>query len=267
VNSNKLHLVGLAAGFLLIAAFVAVVLVRRGDLALAAAPKIPVAASSASAPAQVQQYSRASWLESVNATYRKLDEKADGEGITEFVACFDVAAGPKCSSATLSLFGKHDAFRRLTHFHGVFSQLFAQKWAIEPTVGLYVALADCDLPTVFISPVYVRRSGAEWLFMNRVAIMADGDIVIDRELGDVDRNSVPGRLIERSHIMLDRPEMEALDKIANARKLVVRLTGKRGFVTVDPKAAAWIQKDAGPILNGYRALLQASSRRQPASCR
>ena len=220
---------------------------------IAAAPSTP---PSAVAPLATKQ----EWLAAVNGVYTKTDTKPDDEGVVEFMACFE-SGTPKCS---LRSWGKRDEFRKVSHFTPVQSSFV--KYRNEPYLHSYVALVDCTTPNILLNP---RFKGDSWMFMTKVAVMADGELVLEQDVTNppVQRDTYPGLVEESGTWIASDADLEALRKIAAAKAVVVRLSGEKGYVTVGKKLMASFQEDVRDALAIHDKLLKAAETRLPAACK
>ena len=148
----------------------------------------------------------------------------DINGVSEFLACFDKEP-PKCK---INASGERDEFRKIQFFR-VARLKFGEATAIKSFVSAYVSLKDCGEPKIILQPTF---RGEKWIFFEQFALMLDGIIVIDRkfETGDIDRDNSHNGVTESAHIVLTKQEVEALSKISEAKHVLVRLSGKKGYV-------------------------------------
>lgn len=206
-----------------------------------------------------KQATIAQWRQSIEATFTKNNSKSDDEGVESFNACFVKDATDACA---VSLSGKRDAFRKLQHF----TEPIMDKAAIysaEPAIRAYIALRDCKSPNVFINSIY---RGSSWIFMNRIAVMAGGEVVLDREIGSTDTDNGARWVLEDGSIVLTGDEITAIRAVPTSEKVIVRLTGKKGYETLDKKHTDAFKQGLAKVLTAYDSLERASTSVGPTSC-
>lgn len=89
----------------------------------------------------------------------------------------------------------------------------------------YVSVPDSGSPVLRAVFSY---SGDSWIFFTHVKIMADNQIVLDREFnyGDVHRDTLSGGVYERLDVFADAEMEAALRAISKSKVVTVRLSGK-----------------------------------------
>jgi hypothetical protein len=102
-----------------------------------------------------------------------------------------------------------------------------------PFLGIYIAAPECSAPSILLAPVV---TGENWLFMNKVALMADGEVVLERTFSEVERDHNANRIVERAAFVATNEEINALKKFASAKTAIIRIGGKNGYVTGDTLA-------------------------------
>ncbi|UGQ45095.1 hypothetical protein [Massilia endophytica] len=210
------------------------------------------------------------WSRAVNGTFDKISVKqlrdkknpayvldsgiTDENGVTDFFACFDKAP-PKCD---LSMVGRRDNFRKILFFRDP-----VLRWSTDgakysgPTgkasIDGYISLKDCSHPKILLEPTF---RGGEWLFIERLGIMADDSLVIDRELdlGSIEKENSHNAVSESIHIMLTDPELGALRKIVTAQQVLIRITGKKGYIGIDQQGTKAFVQGMSKTLRLYDAL-------------
>jgi hypothetical protein len=175
------------------------------------------------------------WRAAFDSSYHMIGKSVDGgDGITKFDACFDPAAPAKMSDCDVGAAGKQDAFRKLWIFMPRLSGLFSSPIGIadQPYVSAYVSVKENQSPRILYSPHYI---GGSWLVMTSMAIMVDGDIVLEHNFDrtDVQTHVGSGYVEENSDFALTDKQVVGLRKIHPGSKVIIRLTGKNGFVSMD----------------------------------
>ena len=164
------------------------------------------------------------WNAALSSSYKQSQVKDQGDGITEFMATF---GSQEKSDFALSL-GSRDAFRKLRIFQGGIPTIF------ETCVKAYVSVIDGEKPVLLLRPYY---RGESWLFMKKLALMVDGNVVLEHELElqSSDRRTHGGGVEESQDFILDSRDIEALRKITKASNVIIRITGDKGYVSLIEK--------------------------------
>ncbi|MEX3983958.1 hypothetical protein AB4Y45_33775 [Paraburkholderia sp. EG287A] len=195
------------------------------------AASIPATASVAAAPPATPPATMADWTAALEKLYTSSSTKDEGDGVTSFFSNFGIPGQSK-GEAHLVAFGKRDTFRNL-RFYTPGIQL-----EIETSLEDYISLRDGKLPALLIKPYFFGENG--WLFINQVAVMADGEIVFQRDFKDehVDTDILPGGVQERYTFLATPEDIAGLRKIRPDSKVLIRITGKKGYVMVNKREAS-----------------------------
>jgi hypothetical protein len=195
-----------------------------------------------------------------NPDYVEDEGKTDANGVTEFFACFDKAP-PKCE---LPSSGRRDGFRKVQFFKDPgmeWSDLGAKytRGTGKTSVRAYVSLKDCYRPMFLLQPTF---RAANWIFLERFGLMLDGAIVIDRKFdsSQVDRDNSHNEVSESVHIGLDQQEVNALRRVVEAKEVLIRLTGQKGYVEIDQEGTRNFVQGVTRLLRMHDALGQAVDR-------
>lgn len=192
-----------------------------------------------------------------NPVYVEDDGKTDENGVTEFFACFDKAP-PNCE---LPASGKRDGFRKVQFFMDP-----AMEWGDivakyehgvgKPSIRAYVSLKDCSQPTILLQPTF---RAANWIFFEQFGLMLDGTLVIDRKFdpSQVDRDNSHNKVSESIHLLLNKQKVNALRGITQAKQVLVRLTGQKGYVGIDQEGTKDFVQGVTRLLRMHDALDQA----------
>jgi len=208
---------------------------------------------------------KADWDAALKATFKESLRKTDDDGNVDFLACFgamDAASGKGvCAS------GLGNPFTKMTTFKLPTSELrnLAEKTrrgGIRPYLDTYVTLIDCRRPTIVLSP-YLEASG--WLFLRRVAVMADGEIVLERSFdhNDVRRDNDSDGVTEQAYWVLSDGEVKALRAVPKAKQVIVRLMGDKGYVNLRKEWTQRYIEDLPHVLLVYDVLGHALSGKLP----
>lgn len=206
-------------------------------------PAIPTANTAPKAPTPEE------WTAALRTAYVESQVKDQGNGVTSFVACFD-RPEKKCGAFSLA---SRDAFRKLRHFKsGLWSSTLVGTY-----VASYVALRDNSAPTLFLTAYFFAKHG--WLFMHRVAVMVDGEVVLDRDFEQekVDRDNHSYGVEERFDFVPTEAEIAALRKVTPAGKVMIRLTGSKGYVHLKADDVEHFKSEIQNILLVYDTLSKA----------
>lgn len=194
------------------------------------------------------------WQKALAASHTVIDLKSEGDGMSSWYACFQE---PKPSVESKSKKCEHlssstrDAFRKLRFFKsGIYSSVPSAVPGWNYIVS-YISLADNNLPKLILSPRYFSKGG--WLFMNQASVLADGELIFDRnfEKLNVDRSSESYGVEEEIHLVMSPTEIESLRKVTSAKALSVRITGDKGYVTLKQEAVKFFKEEIGNILFIY----------------
>jgi len=229
-------------------------LAASGPPAASAAPAASVVAVAQAAPPPTM----ADWTEALESLYKQTKRK-DGEkdGVTSSFAHFNNFPDAAKRQPNAFAAEKRDAFRKV-RFYTPGVQL-----EIDTSLETYISLRDGKLPVLVMKPYYFGPNG--WLFMNQVAVMADGEVVLEREFKnlEVDTDQLPGGVTERYDFKATPEDIEGLRKIRPDSKIVIRISGKKGYVTVDKFMTGQFRDNIQDALRMYDAMTAALSPHQP----
>ncbi|NKI72358.1 hypothetical protein GN109_23305 [Collimonas pratensis] len=160
------------------------------------------------------------WTIALKSSYKEGNVEDKGDGITEFTAFFQ---NPDNKEERAFTFGTRDGFRKLRFYKpGI-------PMPILTALKTYVSVPDGKKPVLFLSPYFWSDNG--WLFMNKVSIMVDGEIVLEHDLSnsDVQRDAGRGEVEEIAHFVADDNDILALRKINKNSKVLIRFSGTKGY--------------------------------------
>ena len=223
--------------------------------AIAAFPDVPASVAK-------PKVTKAQWLSAIDATFSAVNRRADGEGVSTFLACFDKENAPNCK---VRLSGKRDEFRKLQFFSAPLAEWNANAPS-KSAIRAYIALADCKDPVIALSPVFRGRS--KWLFLEKFAIMADDSVILERnfENHEVQRTQEYNELKEIATAVLIDSEVQAIRSLPRAQTVVIRLTGKNSYTTVDKKFALDFAQDLLRIIHGYDEFRRVNEKLGDLAC-
>jgi hypothetical protein len=216
------------------------------------------------------------WKDAVVATYKESDKKDEGDGVYTAWVCFDPegVAPPKfnkdgrkipCGEQGMKL--TRDGFRKISFFHPpstTFNDLVGQ-YTGGVYLGSYISLSDCGAPKYHLRPKF---DGKSWIFMNKIAIMVDGEIVMERDFkdGKVMREVEHGRIEERFDFLATDQDVAGLQKVIDSTDVKLRITGDKGYVSLDQKQVDSLKDDARRMKRVFEKLSKAVAGKIPPSC-
>lgn len=129
----------------------------------------------------------------------------------------------------------------------------------KPFLSAYVSLRDCGAPHLILKPIFRGRG---WLFVEQIAIMSNGTIIFERtmKVSEVNRETSEGGVIETAHLILDEREIKRLRDALEGQQVLIRMTGQKGYVGIDPKATKQFVRGFLASLKIHDAMLGATSR-------
>ena len=122
------------------------------------------------------------------------------------------------------------------------------------TLTMYLSVRDCKAPVMFMEArVFSSRA---WLFLNRVGVLADGELALDQSLADSkpQREVLPGGVEEVVPFLISDNQIPQLRRIGTAKTVSVRLTGEKGYVSLEPKTVVDVTKDVDYTLRVFDAV-------------
>lgn len=217
------------------------------------APAPEVRAEPKPNPPKKPTFTKDQWLGALRSSFEATESKTDEEGVTRYTACFRKAADGKCA---LPVRGKRDGFRRLDHLTPV-RTLTNQAVGDGSYIGIYITASECEAPSIMVAPEVNGKNG--WIFMSEVALMADGAVVLKRsfEHNDVERDNDAYRIRERGTFIATDVERDALKTFASAQSPIVRITGQKGYITLDKRRTNDLVSDAKVVLEVMNKLESA----------
>ncbi|MFZ6760998.1 hypothetical protein ACO0K9_27655 [Undibacterium sp. Ji50W] len=161
------------------------------------------------------------WTSALSSAYIESQTKDKGDGVTEFMAAFGTKENKNFSIA----FGERDGFRKLRIYKA------GMPMNIGTSVKTYVSVPDGKKPILFIAPYYWGRS---WLFMKKLSIMVDGNVIFehDFELNTSNRRTEGVGVAESYDLVATEQDIDALRKIHPESKVLVRISGDKGYVNL-----------------------------------
>ena len=241
--------------------FTATVALGAATLLVACGDKGPDHTSSkdtqpqvAPAPPPKPSYTEEQWKKDYLTTYTSSNLKDEGDGMTSFMACFPIAE-KECGYRFMGL---KDGFRKveqltptLTAFHHTYIK-YAKK-SSGGMVDMRVVTAPCKRAILALNPkLHVKT----WLFMNKVAFMADGDVVYERSVDSqrVDRDVVSDGVVESWTFIVQDSDHPQLEKFAQAKSKLIRLSGDKGYNSPSAETVDIFAKDVLTAMAAVNAI-------------
>lgn len=163
----------------------------------------------------------AEWTTALKSSYKQKNFLDEGDGVSKFTVSFE----DKDRAKDVMSFGKRDEFRKLRIFRTDYS------YKHSTALDTYVSILDGGRPVLILSPSYLGRS---WIFMNKLSIMVDGELIFEREFEPraSDREIKGEGVVENYGLLATELEINALRKISSDSKVLIRLTGNKGYVNI-----------------------------------
>lgn len=189
-------------------------------------------------------FTKSEWRTAFKSSFEEKSAKSTDDGITEYSACFHKDEKGKCD---LVLLGKRDAFRKIDHLTPFYTMM-NDIGDLFSHVGTYIAAIECDTPSVLINPTINSRNG--WLFMEKVAFMADGEVVVERsfEHNAVKRDNENSWIHEKATFIASPSELAAFQRFTEAKSQIIRITGQKGYLTLPKDKTANFVKDVSSTI-------------------
>lgn len=197
------------------------------------------------------------WSRALHSVYEKQGEsKADADGNVSYEATID----------SLKVKVEHDPLKRVTNFtlEASYRTRDVGITLRDSTVIGYISVKDCSLPELRLNPVYVARRG--YLFMNKISILADGELVFEQEIPfeHVTQEANNEKVIEWVEFTIAPSKYDGLRKIAESRSVVARMQGRSKYITVPSESR--IRYEFGHTLTIFDKLYAALKDNIPAKC-
>lgn len=161
------------------------------------------------------------WKKALQDTYEvKAEKPANTEtGMSEFMAKFKLTQ-KEVNGLT---FGNRDAFRKLYFFR------MGLPMQISTGAKFYISLPEGKEPAFFVQPYYW---GHGWIFLKKMSVLVDGDLVFEHECGKVDRDTKGVGVEESCDFIPSDKEIDGLRKVKQGAAVAVRMTGEKGYVNL-----------------------------------
>lgn len=193
-------------------------------------PESTVASAIAPASTEVTHvpptYTPDEWKRDFANAFERKDVKVDENGITSYTSCL-VMANDQCTLFN----GMKDGFRKVDHLTPMGTVLYSIANA-HSMVRVRVVVPECKGALVAIEPFFSGRNG--WLFLNKVAFMADGDVVYENAAAfdELKRNNEGARVQESWVFSLDKEASKAMERFSQAKSQIIRFSGDKGYFSV-----------------------------------
>lgn len=201
----------------------------------------------------------ADWQNAFSKTFTTENVVTGDQGTSSYSACFEKLAD-RCEQFT---FAERDEFGRVTSFEPGDSRTVV----VFHFVPVSVIIADCGLPQIQLAPRYDGDSG--WLFLDQVAVLADGKLALQHTAaaGTVKRDQNSGSGVrEVFNFTASGAEIDALRTIAGSKKVIVRLSGDKGYVALSEANAVRFQNSVKTALLVHDRLMASLKDHLPKTC-
>ncbi|WP_417285331.1 hypothetical protein [Comamonas sp.] len=168
------------------------------------------------------------WRKIVSESYVAENKKTDDDGRVDYSVCAIPKADGKCS---FYFSGLRDNFNKVDIWSSPMIGASSTVGLISH-LDLLMVLSECQSVVIVLTPQYV--SDRKLLMMNKVALMADGEVVFEREIDtlQVQRSHEFDQFKEYWRIPIEPTDFAALERFAASKQKVARLSGDKGFVTL-----------------------------------
>ncbi len=127
-----------------------------------------------------------------------------------------MASFPDINGKKVWAFAERDGFRKLRFYKPeIYSKMDGAVFC--PFIKTYVSLRDHRSPSFFMQPCY---SGNNWIFMSKVAIMLDENVIFERNFSNdkVERNVDSPHVEEFYNLIATESEINSLRKITQNQR-------------------------------------------------
>lgn len=191
------------------------------------------------------------WRTALAASFETLGPaRTDADGVTKSIGCFgDPAVQRKCGTPVDV---EYDSFTK--------SRLIMPGWSAisritgETGVEPELVLLENERPVLVLR---VQFAGDSWLFLERLSILIDDqEMMLDQPIdrGDRRTHALSGGVREHAPLIMKEAQFPNLRRIATAKKMLIRIAGEKGYVTVNPKSTARFRSDLAGALQVYEVL-------------
>jgi len=197
------------------------------------------------------QSMKSEWLAELSSAYTTGSKKDEEDGTTTFTACFNATEGkkPRCHPFALV---RRDEFKG-NHLYTTF--LTEKSIDLNYSyLGNAVGVVDCEKPLYLLRLQHVSENG--WLFMNKVSVMLNGEVVYEESFKsqNVTRAVQRDGVLEKILLPVEANDLLKLRKISSGGKVVIRINGDKGYFSIPSKEAQTFSKDVSDGLDIYDAL-------------
>ena len=209
-----------------------------------------VDANKESPPVLTQGEQRRAWFQAMEKVIQVNNKEADSSNAGyKFDACF--LANGQCA---INARAAREEFEKTTFYFPP-----SQYTDSENHVAFYLNLKDGEMPHVVMRFVYV---GKEWMYIERVLVLADDDFVLEDRLPEVSvrREAVSGNMVVEYGDLVVSDKLDVLKLITNAEKLAVRIEGRSGTVNLNEAMLESVKNQSQEILVMHQMMTEAIER-------
>ncbi len=200
---------------------------------------VPVVATEP-AKVEVKAYTATDWKRDFTSAFKESEKNIDKNGITKYYACFDQNSESKNCVEYYS--SRRDGFKKVDYMTPIITAAF-KAGDIGTMVNMYIAAIECRDAKAVLQPNFNGDNG--WLFMDKIAFMAEGEVVFEKSTdpNEVDRDNEGRRVHEKWTFALEKDDESRLLKFAEANSRIIRITGKKGYATIEEAELEVFTKD------------------------
>ncbi|HGL5386841.1 hypothetical protein [Burkholderia orbicola] len=131
----------------------------------------------------------------------------------------------------------------------------SDEW-VKQSLGVYLSIPDGSR---VIFRIYPHYTGSDWIFFQRVKVMADDQIVYEKDFpySEMNHSNNYGRVYESADYAAKDVDIEAMRRIAAAKSVTVRLSGREHQQDYDMSKPD--QQRIASALKAYDELQQLSN--------
>lgn len=193
-------------------------------------------------PIHRKSYAEEDWNKDFESVINLRDKSTNSDGVSEYKACF--------GNCTNYFYGMRDEFRKVNHLTLPLTKSVKYITMYNSSedyprvlIDMRIVAPVCKEAIVALNPILI---GKEWLFMNKLAFMADGEVVYEENANDLHRpkrDIDDGKVIEDWVFILDGLDYEKINKFTKSKNKIIRVTGEKGYVTLSKNVVDTFSQD------------------------
>lgn len=208
------------------------------------------------------KYTENDWKRDFSSVFEERGAKINEDGVKSYAACFDPGEGKKCG---IGFSGRGDGFRKVEYLTPIMTSLSGIGDVIT-IIDMHIAARACNPAVALISPSFNSTNG--WIFMNKIAFMADGEVVYEKSIegSDVRRDNEGRWVHERASIKLEEDDFSRLQKFSQAKTKIIRITGEKGYHTVGKNEVNTFASEINGLVSAMNRINDALKKGGGAAC-